>query len=669
MSGGEKSARAESFAFVIKRCRGALLAGTAVVAAPAFLALSLGAAQAGDLVNDFGTYVNHGTLTVDDVSNGSSGVIINKGKLTADDVTNSGRIVNDGRLRVEDDLRNKKSGVIVNKGSLTADDVTNSGRIINDGRLRADDIANKRDGVIVNKGKLTADDVTNDGRIINHGRLRADDIANKKDGVIVNKGKLTADDVTNDGRIINKGRLSVDDIANKKDGVIVNKGKLTADDVTNDGRIINEGRLRADDIANKKDGVIVNEGQLTADDVTNKKDGLIINEGRLTAGDVTNNGRIVNNGTIIDALTNSGVVINNGIYIADVNNSGFIRNAGTWTGDLDSNTGVVTLANGSSWIGDLTNNHGGTINLGTSVVPATNQLVTGDLSNAGLVNVFGTPTVSGIFTNSGIIDFTGGPTPTANKLTTGSFKGSVGSTIKMVDDLSAVVGKSDQLVSNTSNSGSTTVDFTRMGGPVILGGPTHVIINNGAAGSGTLTATATGDGVGAFGLVNVSLQSAGNGNWDLVRSLNVGATGAPVASVMAALSAIDTSFHQSTAPFVASPQSQDPDKWTGGVWSRATGGQTTTKTTAFESFGGTSALLRVKTDFNAYEVGVDTGILNFGGSGWNGHFGIMAGAVNATANELLSGSGTSVKFDVPFAGVYGVMTHGPFFMDLEARHD
>src|SRR6267142_921598 len=83
MSGGEKSARAESFAFVIKRCRGALLAGTAVVAAPAFLALSLGAAQAGDLVNDFGTYVNHGTLTVDDVSNGSGGRIINKGKLTA----------------------------------------------------------------------------------------------------------------------------------------------------------------------------------------------------------------------------------------------------------------------------------------------------------------------------------------------------------------------------------------------------------------------------------------------------------------------------------------------------------------------------------------------------------------------------------------------------------
>jgi fibronectin-binding autotransporter adhesin len=35
----------------------------------------------------------------------------------------------------------------------------------------------------------------------------------------------------------------------------------------------------------------------------------------------------------------------------------------------------------------------------------------------------------------------------------------------------------------------------------------------------------------------------------------------------------------------------------------------------------------------------------------------------------LSGSGTSVKFDIPFVGLYGVMTYGRFFMDLEARHD
>src|SRR5262245_20200189 len=115
MSGGEKAAQAESFACVIKRCRGAVLAGTAVAVAPAFLTLSLGAAQAGDLVNAFGTYVNHGALTVDDVINEHGGRLINDGRLGADDVTN------------------KRNSVIVNRGKLTADDVTNNGRIINDG--------------------------------------------------------------------------------------------------------------------------------------------------------------------------------------------------------------------------------------------------------------------------------------------------------------------------------------------------------------------------------------------------------------------------------------------------------------------------------------------------------------------------------------------------------
>jgi hypothetical protein len=221
-------------------------------------------------------------------------------------------------------------------------------------------------------------------------------------------------------------------------------------------------------------------------------------------------------------------------------------------------------------------------------------------------------------------------------------------------------------VTANGTSGTTRINFANVtnGTPVILGNAITVIKDN--TGAGTLNPT--GD-TQHFGLVDVSVQSDGHGGAQLARTLNLGAAAAPGASVMAALAAIDTSFHQSTAPFVVSPQSGDPDKWTGGVWSRATTGQTTTKSTAFESVGGTSASLRVKTNFDAYEVGVDTGILNFGGTGWNGHFGVMAGAVMATANESLSGSGTSVKFDIPFAGVYGVMTHGPFFMDLEYRHD
>src|SRR5258708_34291394 len=91
MRGGEKSAQAEALSFVIKRWRGVFLAGTALVAAPAFLALSLGAARAGDLVNDSGTYVVHGKLTVDDVTNENGGRLINDGGPPAGDGTNKNR--------------------------------------------------------------------------------------------------------------------------------------------------------------------------------------------------------------------------------------------------------------------------------------------------------------------------------------------------------------------------------------------------------------------------------------------------------------------------------------------------------------------------------------------------------------------------------------------------
>jgi autotransporter-associated beta strand protein len=340
---------------------------------------------------------------------------------------------------------------------------------------------------------------------------------------------------------------------------------------------------------------------------------------------------------------------------------GVLGTAGSHT-SLVTNSGTLTVDNGGSLTADsVTNNAGGTIDVAGGTITAATTL------NSGTVVATGISTINGAFTNEtgGVVDLTRGATPTANQLNTGSFTGKAGSAVDVLFNFSTVGGAAG-LLSAKGTSGTTTVNFGNVtpGTAVVLGNAVTVIKDT--TGTGTLNPTGATE---TFGLVNVSVQSDGHGGADLVRTLNVGATAAPAASVMAALSAIDTSFHQSTAPFVVSPQSDDPDKWTGGVWSRATAGQTTAKSTAFESFGGTSADLRVKTNFEAYEAGIDTGILNFGGSGWNGHFGVMAGAVTATANELLSGSGTSVKFDVPFAGVYGVMTHGPFFMDVEARHD
>ena len=400
------------------------------------------------------------------------------------------------------------------------------------------------------------------------------------------------------------------------------------------------------------------------------------------SGATLGTGTLSNSGTLTMAaggaltnssLTNSGAVNAQGVINGPITN----QNAGTFTvtGNLVGSVSTFTNESGGTLavrgnsltgIATLNNNSGGTISLAGGTIGA------GTTNNSGLVRATGVSTFTGAFNNQagGVINLSGGATPTSNRLTAGSFNGSPGSAINLAFNLSNTVGQAGQLISNTGNSGSTTVNFTNVGGPVVLGGltPTPVIVNNGPAGSGTLSATA-GTGVGSFGLVNVSLQPVGNGNFDLFRTANTGALAAPGASIMAALSAVDTSFHQSTSPFVVSPQSQDPDKWSGGIWTRVGGGQVTTKSTAFDGITGSAVPLRVKTNYDAFEVGIDSGLLNFGGSGWNGHFGVLGGTVTATSNETLVAPGTQLKFDVPFAGVYGVMTRGPLFMDLSVRHD
>jgi hypothetical protein len=318
--------------------------------------------------------------------------------------------------------------------------------------------------------------------------------------------------------------------------------------------------------------------------------------------------------------------------------------------------GAQSIANGGVW------NTTGT----TSFTAATNSV-----NNTGTINAPGVATLSGgatnQFTNSGVINLNGGATPTANNLTTtGKFTASGGNSINVSYDLHQTVGQAATLTSQNGNAGNTVVNFTNVGGAVTIGPNTHVIINTGAA--GTLNATAGTGLPPSFGLVNVALVSAGNGNWDLQRTANTGAIGGPAGSVIAAITGFDTSFHQVSSAFVASPQSQEPNKWTGGVWSRGSAGQVTAKSTVVDSIGSPAVGLKVRTNFDAYQVGIDGGILNAGGSGWNVHFGVMGGSVSANSAEQL-GSGTTLKFDVPFFGLYGVFTHGGFFSDVTVRRD
>jgi outer membrane autotransporter protein len=140
---------------------------------------------------------------------------------------------------------------------------------------------------------------------------------------------------------------------------------------------------------------------------------------------------------------------------------------------------------------------------------------------------------------------------------------------------------------------------------------------------------------------------------------------------------------------VVSAQSTEKNKWTGGLWIRMSGGQNDVKSTAADTLTAVgiteTASLKIATRFEGFQTGYDSGWLNVDGTGWNLHGGVTAGDINASSTSIgtpgfsvgpggvTAGIGPSnfgsMKFSVPFVGVYGVATHGNFFADLTVRHD
>src|SRR5439155_2304813 len=130
-----------------------------------------------------------------------------------------------------------------------------------------------------------------------------------------------------------------------------------------------------------------------------------------------------------------------------------------------------------------------------------------------------------------------------------------------------------------------------------------------------------------------------------------------------------------TDPFVGSPPGR-PDTPAGGFWVRGIGGRadissTGTVTTSGlgpQPFSLSGIDAKSRTEYAGVQLGGDIARLNLSGSGWNGHLGVTGGFLGADNSNLL-GPGT-LRFDVPFGGVYGVVTHpSGFFADILARWD
>lgn len=161
------------------------------------------------------------------------------------------------------------------------------------------------------------------------------------------------------------------------------------------------------------------------------------------------------------------------------------------------------------------------------------------------------------------------------------------------------------------------------------------------------------------------------------------ASGGAVSSLISAINASNTAFLTQSTAFVSAPPNPAPNQEGGGVWSRAIGGEMTTKNTTTTSNvqaagvpqpGTITCNNENKLTFAGAQVGTDMANLNV--SGWNLHAGSTVGYIGAKSRDVSSagplnplGGTFEDTLQVPFFGLYAAATKGGFFIDGQIRRD
>ena len=412
------------------------------------------------------------------------------------------------------------------------------------------------------------------------------------------------------------------------------------------------------------------------------------NAGGSVTGMTTNNGGSVTNaGTLAGGATNTaGLLTSTGI----VNNSLVNSNLGTANisntvlGGITNNGGAATInvtgvLNGTGTISNL----GGLVNLGGNAITGYTTY-----SNTGTTTATGATLAVNALVNNGTFVFGGNAGTNVNTTAATSLTGT--GTISTKLSLSGTGSVSTLNVGSFSSAQNFMVNVS----PGAATGVFKVVSANTASSN---TGSASFVSTGAMNpLINLQYFNAGQGPAPtnanvIVSSPAVAPAVAPMTSILGAISSIDASFHQPGGNLVASPQTDKPctdlgltlsassqtDKncqVVGGPWFRASGGVTTISSIGTESLNGyqlQQAVSKQRVQFSGMQTGADSGWLNLGGSGVNAHFGITGGQVWANADELLTSVTnpmSEVKFEVPFMGVYYLITKGPFSTDFTYRH-
>ncbi|MBM0203984.1 autotransporter outer membrane beta-barrel domain-containing protein, partial [Micromonospora sp. STR1s_5] len=295
--------------------------------------------------------------------------------------------------------------------------------------------------------------------------------------------------------------------------------------------------------------------------------------------------------------------------------------------------------------------------------------------------------------------------PATDQLTlTGNYNGAAGSVLAL--DVNLGTRQADLLRINGSNNGQTTLVLNRLDNPnaaLFSSTPVPIVVSGGGAGQVTLSQPIQGSGFATF-----ELEQTGGGSFQIVSRLNVNAASGAAGSISALITSLNVGFFQSVSAFIGAPSGNNNDDKTAsvsvssdpkmswaalnkaaaaqtevapapgirpntissGMWARGSGGEFIVRGTSTAVFGPTrvGAATKVDNSFAGMQVGIDTGVFNIDNSGWNLHLGITGGSVFADGTQKIGAQTTGV-FDVPFIGVYGALTNGPFFSDLNYRHD
>ncbi|MBE1283392.1 MAG: hypothetical protein GJ676_08760 [Rhodobacteraceae bacterium] len=378
----------------------------------------------------------------------------------AGDVTNLGDLnVNGGSMNK---LTNRAAGDADFAGGKVDTDITNAGTLdVNSGlvRVTGNSTTNQNGGTltVANGAKFKSDTTNQNGAVLNLNGILNGDLTNQSGGQanIAATGDVKGD-VTNAGDL-NVSGGSMDKLTNSAtgDADFTNGGKVDTD-VTNAGALnVNSGTLTVtgNSTVNQNGGSLTIANGATLDSNTTNQNGGTLNvtgtlDGNLTnqnggttnlaaTGDITgavgNAGDLNINGGSMDKLFNTATgdvdVTGGGTVDTTIANAGSLEiKSGTLavngTGTTNQNGGNLVVTGGATLDSNAVNQNGGTLtvqgtldgnlsnlNGGRAVVSSAGD-VTGNVTNAGDLNING-GSVNGLTNASGAnVDFNGGTVDT-----------------------------------------------------------------------------------------------------------------------------------------------------------------------------------------------------------------------------------------------------------------